>query len=117
MLKWFVAAAFILVAVESPAQTAVFEPGNGVQAPRVIRKVRPVYPASAERDRRTGTVLLDCVVGAEGTVSDVVVKRSSHEDFSEAAMAAVRQYRFAPGTKDGRPVAVRVPIEVVFSRR
>jgi TonB family protein len=106
-----------LVVVAAHAQTQVYKPGNGVTAPRVLQKVRPVYPAAAERDRRAGTVVLDCVVGADGMVSEVAIVRATSEEFGDAAVAAAWQYRFSPGKKDGQPVLVRTQLEIVFTLR
>ena len=107
----------LLFVKDTTAQTRVYTPGDGVTAPRVVQKVRPVYPASAEKARRQGAVMLDCVVASDGTVSDVSVSRASDEEFSDAAIAAAWQYRFTPGSKDGQPVAVRIPLEIVFTLR
>ncbi len=112
---WGMVVASLLVASIS-AQT-VYTPGNGVTAPRVVQRVRPIYPANAEKMHRQGTVMLDCVVQPDGTVGDVSVTRSTDNEFSDAAVAAAWQYRFTPGTKGGQPVAVRIPLEIVFTIR
>ena len=117
MKKWFVGIAVIVTMFSAGprAQTAVYTPGNGVTAPRVVQKVKPVYPPAAERDRRQGKVLLNCVVNTDGVVSEVAVGEASADEFSDAAVAAAWQYRFKPGLKDGQPVAVRIPLEIVFT--
>lgn len=107
----------LLIASDTNGQTSVYTPGNGVIAPRVVRRVRPVYPASAEKARRQGSAMLECVVATNGTVSGVSVARASDQEFSDAAVAAAWQYRFSPGMKDGQPVAVRIPLELVFTLR
>lgn len=106
-----------LLGVVSARAETVYTPGNGVAAPRVTQKVRPVYPPAAEKAHRRGTVLLDCVVASNGTVSDVSVTRASDDEFSDAAVAAAWQYQFEPGTKEGHAVAVRIPLEIVFTIR
>jgi periplasmic protein TonB len=117
MQKWFVNVAGVvtLLSAHASAQTAVYPPGNGVKAPRLIQKVKPVYPAAAERDHRQGKVLLTCVVNADGVVSEVAVTEASGDEFSDAAVAAAWQYRFKPGLKNGQAVAVRIPLEMVFT--
>ena len=118
MENWFGKTALVvtLLSVGASAQT-VYTPADVVTGPRVIQKVKPVYPPAAERDHRQGKVMLACVVNAEGVVSEVAVKEASADEFSDAAVAAAWQYRFKPGLKDGRPVAVRIPLEIVFSLR
>jgi protein TonB len=88
----------------------VYTPGNGVSAPRVLTQVRP-----SESGR--GSVIVDCVVRANGTVGDVSVRRSAEKRLDDAAVAAVKQWVFEPGKKDGEPVAVRLIIEIRFRDR
>ncbi len=92
-------------------------PGPGVTYPRLVNRVDAQYTEAARQQRIAGTVLLDCVVNTDGTVSDVRVTRSLDTQYGldQEAVKAVRQYRFTPGTKDGQPVPVRVSIEVSFS--
>jgi len=94
----------------------VFQPGNGIVIPRLLREVKPQYTAEAMRAKIQGTVLLECVIQADGTVGKITVRRSLDPAFGldqEAAKAA-RQWQFAPGTRQGRPVAVLVTIAIDF---
>jgi periplasmic protein TonB len=116
MKHWLCGVAVASLAIASTrAQSVVYTPGNGVTAPKVVQRIRPVYPAAAEKAHRQGTVMLDCVVDKDGTVAEVSVTRSSDDAFGDAAVAAAWQFRFTPGTKDGQPVAVRVSLEITFS--
>lgn len=110
-----IAVAVALLSLGVSAQTSVYSPGNGVTAPRVVHKVRPVYPAAAEREHRQGKVMLAVVVNADGVVSEIAVTETSADEFTDAAVAAAWQYQFKPGIKDGQPVSVRVPLEVLFT--
>jgi protein TonB len=98
-------------------QPTVYEPGNGVTLPRVTRDVKPVYTNEAKGQRIEGTVLLDAVVLADGSVGDVKVTRSldSVYGLDANAVKAMKLWQFAAGTKDGKPVAVRVAIEMTFT--
>ncbi len=88
--------------------------GNGVTAPQVIQKVEPDYTEDA-RDRGVeGAVMLSVVISETGEPKDVTVVRSLDPGLDANAAAAVRQWRFRPATKDGRPVAVTAHIEVNF---
>ena len=97
----------------------VYRPGNGVSQPRLLREVKPQYTADAMRARVQGTVLVVCVVRADGTISDARVARSLDPTFGldQQAVAAVRQWKFAAGTRNGEPVAVQIAIELTFTLR
>ena len=96
-----------------------YRPGNGVEIPRLIRKVDPRYTAEAMRAKVQGAVWLEAVVLADGTVGDVQITRSLDAVFGldEEAVKAARQWRFTPGTRFGEPVAVLVSIELTFTLR
>lgn len=96
-----------------------YRPGNGVEIPRLLKDVKPQYTAEAMRAKIQGIVLLECVVLADGTVGEVKVRRSLDPTFGldEEAKRAAKQWRFAPGTRFGEPVAVLVTIELSFSLR
>ncbi len=107
-----VAASFVPAA----AQEAV-RPGNGVSLPVVIKSVKPDYTEEAKRARIQGGVRLDAVVTANGDVSDVKVTRSLDSTFGldTQAVNAAKQWKFKPGMKDGKPVAVQVSLEMTFT--
>ena len=92
----------------------VFRVGGGVSAPRAIYDPDPQYSDEARRAKYQGTVVLWVVVGANGKPRDVRVSRSLGMGLDEKAIEAVREWRFEPAIKDGRPVAVQVNIEVDF---
>ena len=95
----------------------VFTPGAGVTLPVVVHEVKPDYTAEAKAARIQGTVLLATVVLADGNVGDVTVARSLDTTYGldQQAVNAAKQWTFKPGTKDGKPVAVRVNIELKFT--
>jgi len=97
----------------------VYRPGNGVTLPRVLHEERPQYTSDAMRAKVQGTVLLECVVRVDGSVSDVQIVRSLDPTFGldQQAMAAARRWRFAPGTRMGEPVPVLITIELTFTLR
>lgn len=96
-----------------------YRPGNGVTLPRLLREVKPQYTSDAMRAKVQGTVLLECVVRSDGSVTDVQVLRSLDSTFGldQEAIKAARQWRFAPGTRFGEPVPVLVTIELTFTLR
>jgi TonB family protein len=97
----------------------VYRPGNGVESPRLLRSVRPNYTAEAMRAKVQGVVRLEGVVLPDGTVNDLKVTRSLDPVFGldQEAIKAARQFRFAPGTRFGEPVAVLVSFEIEFTLR
>jgi TonB family protein len=89
----------------------------GVVAPKVVRQVKPAYTQGARAAGVVGTVGLECVVLADGTVGEARVARSLDPLYGldDQAVKAAKQWRFKPGTKDRKPVPVVVPLEVVFT--
>jgi TonB family protein len=97
----------------------VYQPGNGVSLPRIIREVKPQYTSDAMRAKIQGAVLLQCTVRQDGSVTDIQVVRSLDPTFGldQEAIKAARQWRFAPGTRMGQPVSVQITIELTFTLR
>jgi periplasmic protein TonB len=97
----------------------VYQPGNGVSLPRIIREVKPAYTSDAMRAKIQGAVLLQCTVRPDGSVNDIQILRSLDPTFGldQEAIKAARQWRFAPGTRMGQPVAVQITIELTFTLR
>jgi len=97
----------------------VFQPGNGVSAPVVIREVKPTYTSDAMRARVQGSVWVQCIVRPDGSCTDLQVVRSLDSTFGldAKAMEAARQWRFRPGMRMGEAVSVQVIIELTFTLR
>jgi TonB family protein len=96
----------------------IFEKNDpGLTNPIVISEVRPTYTPEAMRARIEGTVSLSCVVETDGTVRDVTVLTSLDQVLDEQAIIAARKWRFHAGTKDGKPVRVRVELSLTFTLR
>ena len=97
----------------------VYRPGNGVTLPRLLKEVKPQYTSDAMRAKIQGTVLLECVVRPDGTITDVQVIRSLDPTFGldQQAIAAAKGWKFAPGTRLGEPVPVLITIELTFTLR
>lgn len=97
----------------------VYRPGSGVSSPEVIYEKRPAYTADAMRARIQGTAWVAAVVLPDGSVSSAHIVRSLDSTFGldEEAVKAVKQWRFRPGARMGKPVAVEIVIEVSFTMR
>ncbi|MCC7042645.1 MAG: energy transducer TonB [Acidobacteria bacterium] len=97
-----------------PASTGPIRVGGAVREPRKLRHVPPVYPALARAARREGTVILEATVARDGRVIDARVLRSS-DMFDQAAIEAVRQWRYTVPTLNGVPVDVTMTVTVRFT--
>jgi TonB family protein len=100
-----------------PHSQDALRPGNGVMLPRLIKDVKPHYTSEAMRAKVQGAVLVECVVLTDGTVGDLKVVRSLDKVYGldEEAIKAAKQWRFAPGTREGVPVPVLITIELTFT--
>lgn len=85
-----------------------------VVPPRLIDSVVAKYSPEALEARYEGICLLQLVVDADGRATDVHVMRALGINLDENAIKAVMQYRFKPGTIDGRPTPMRISIAVPF---
>ena len=91
--------------------------GGGVVGPVLIESsgVKPVYPEEALRAGLEGLVVLEAIVDERGRVGhDIKVVRRLGHGCDEAAVAAVRQWRFRPATRDGKPIKVRRIFPILF---
>jgi protein TonB len=105
------------VALPPPPKPVKRDPikvGGNVQESKLIRRVEPVYPELAKRARVQGRVVLVVTVDEEGSVSDIRVS-SGHPLLDEAALTAVRQWRYSPTLLNGEPVPVIATVTVIFN--
>jgi protein TonB len=79
----------------------------------LIQPVDAVYPAAARANGQRGTVVLQVLVGRDGSVLDAKFLQGSLI-FARAAIEAVKQYRFKPYLMNGRPVSVQSVITLNF---
>jgi TonB family protein len=113
----FAAVAFaglvLAIAVPSRAQEP-YHVGGDVTAPRVIYKIEPQYTEEARKNRVSGTVTLNLVVGTDGLAHDISVVKTLDTGLDIKAVEAVQHWQFAPGTLKGEPVPVQAVIEINF---
>lgn len=82
---------------------------------RMISGNPPRYPTESRRQREQGTVVLALMLGVDGRVENISVARSSgHSRLDDAALRAVRKWRWAPTLQGGQPVMVRGQVEIPF---
>lgn len=93
--------------------------GHAVDPPRLLVRVAPVWPDVVRQQNLQGVIIVQTVLTEEGRVCAARVVRSIDSEHApaldEAAIAAVRQWRFTPALLEGKPrkafyaIAVRVP--------
>ena len=67
----------------------------------LLNKITPVYPAIMQTARVPGQVVLDAIIHHDGTIGDVTVVRSTNDAFAQAAIVAVKQWRYTPIPYEG----------------
>jgi protein TonB len=105
-------------ATEESSESAVDEIFSLAQLdrqPRVIIQTMPTYPPELRRKKRTGTVHVLFLVDQRGRVTNARVQKSTDPAFEEAALRAVRQWRFEPGTRGGKPVQFKMLAPITFN--
>ena len=96
-----------------PAQSRIKVGGN-VTAARIVNRTTPIYPPLARQTRISGTVRLHAIIAKDGTVQQLEVL-SGHPLLVQAALDAVRQWRYQPTLLNGEPVEVDTTVDVIFS--
>ena len=96
-----------------PAGAAI-RVGGDIKEPQKIKDVKPVYPDDARAARVQGIVILEVIVGQDGSVTDAQVLRSVPM-LDQAALEAVRQWAFTPTLLNGMPVSVIMTVTVNFA--
>ena len=105
--------------IEPPPPPPVEQPhapvpvGGDIRPPVKIRHVTPVYPKIALDARVADVVILEAVIAEDGAVGAVKVLRG-HPLLNQAAIDAVRQWRFMPTLLNGQPVPVVMTVTVAF---
>jgi len=81
----------------------------------VLEKPEPAYTEAARKNQSTGTVTIKAVFSASGQVTNIVAISRLPDGLTEKAIAAARQIKFVPATKDGHQVAMYVQLEYNFN--
>ncbi len=102
------------VAEQASAQVEeLFSVADLDQEPRVLYQPSPSIDAKL-RKKTPGTVYILFVVDQRGRVENPIVQKSSDPAFEAAALAAVKQWKFEPGKKNGQPVRFRMRVPITF---
>ena len=88
--------------------------GGNVQESKLVSQIKPVYPVLARQARVQGVVVLEAVIDREGAITNLKVI-TGHPLLVQAAVDAVRQWRYKPTLLNGEPVEVVTTITVNFA--
>jgi protein TonB len=106
--------------IRAPATLAriddgIFELSELDEPPRPLVRIQPLYPVQARMRQVEGAVVLEFIVDAAGRPRDIeVFSATPGRVFADTAVQAVKRWRFTPGTREGKPVAVRVRQKITF---
>ncbi|MBI2212872.1 MAG: TonB family protein [Acidobacteria bacterium] len=111
-------------ATQQPPAPRAVETGDFIasteldQGPKAKRRVDPVYPPMAARQRVKGVVILGLLINETGRVQDVRVLSVDKKGmgFEEAAVTAAKQFTYDPGVKDGKKVKTLIPVPFMFGK-
>ena len=101
-----------------PSQTTkVYKPGRGITNPSVVSEAKPVYTPAAMKQKIQGSVYMQVVVLENGNVGDVQISKSLDAEYGldQEAIKAMKQWKFKPGMRAGKPVAVQVTVQMTFT--
>jgi periplasmic protein TonB len=89
---------------------------SSMHAPRILQKVPAEYTPEARNARHEGSVLVDVIVGTDGSVRGATIRRPLGLGLDDKALAAVSRWKFTPATlkRDSTPLEVKVTISVDF---
>jgi TonB family protein len=95
------------------APAAPLPVGGDVKQAKLISSVPPVYPALAKNQRVSGNVLVDALIDANGRVTTMKIV-SGPTLLQQAAMDALKQWKYQPASLDGKPVAMHLTVTIQF---
>jgi TonB family protein len=119
--EWLVLAVTALAPAEAERRIAAEQPieivAGEVIPPKLIERAQPVYPAAARKERRQGKIVVQSVIDEAGHVRAPVLLSvpDSCEDLAASVVDAVSHWKYAPATRNGKPVAVYFTVTVNFA--
>jgi protein TonB len=100
---------------EAPRSDEPIHVGAGVTPPEIVTRIEPRYTDIARHAGTEGVVVLQAVIDEQGMVTNLSVIKGLPMGLEQAALDAVRQWRFKPALQQGRPVKVYYNLTVRFS--
>lgn len=98
----------------APPPTKVVRVGGNIVTPKMIKKVAPEYPDLAKASRLGAIIIMEAQVDTHGAVNSVNILRG-HPLFDEAAVSAVKQWRYRPLLLNGEPTQFIVTVTLNFN--
>jgi protein TonB len=97
-----------------PQDTMVYTSLTVDESPVVMKHETPLYPRNLKKHGITGIVKVQFIINQTGHVTEISVLSSPNNEFSTAAMKAIKKWIYRPGKIKGIPVKVRRDAEVEF---
>jgi periplasmic protein TonB len=88
--------------------------GGNVKAPTIISRTDPNYTELARKARIQGIVIVEAVIDRQGNVTEARVLKPLPMGLDQQALAAIKQWKFRPGTLNGQPVPVYYNLTINF---
>jgi TonB family protein len=105
--------------IDLPPQDAlpagVFRIGGDVLPPKPIDTPDPKWDSVSRKRHTSGTIILRCIVGTDGRTRDIEVAQSLSPELDQQSIETLKQWKFAPATKQSQPVATIIKIEIHFN--
>jgi TonB family protein len=98
----------------APPKREPIRVGGGIQESKLIYKVVPVYPEKAKREGLQGTVKLTVIINEDGLVYEIRTNPDNNPILEEAAIEAVKEWKYSPTLMLGEPVPVMATVTVTF---
>jgi protein TonB len=98
----------------TPVEEKIYE-AHEVKAPVLIRRVDPPYPSHLVKTRMNALVVVRCIIDKNGHVREPQILKPALPPFNAAVLAAVQQWRYTPGSRNGIAVETYLNVSVTFS--
>jgi protein TonB len=109
-----ITAAIAVPAIYASVDREQVRVGGDIKEPKKIKDVKPVYPEAAKAAGVQGIVIIEVVIGTDGSVNEAKVLRPVPE-LDRAAIDAVMQWKYTPTLLNGEPVKVIMTVTVTFT--
>jgi TonB family protein len=102
--------------VDDEAFNSYLRVTQGMKPPKATKSPDPDYPEIPKDAEPNGIVVMLVGINAKGRVDLVHVLRASNDAFQNSAVTTVKTWKFSPAKKDGKPVPVKVTVEMKFQK-